>query len=220
MLSATLLELLAAPLDDDGARRLSRDWLCAAIVFSDEEPEDDFSEICSAEVIELFFDNEANFESASDHLLSWIVSKSVDPFPFWDVFLAIKYRLSGDLEFTPTRIRRLIDRCPVMFRQLGLTVESAVKRTLDPDSIRTENGLPFSDLKKLLGAPTPSEHDVIEVVRENGDVHSQKQILDLLSAKGKIPSEGTVKKACAVLMQRRLLARHPSGKGYVLGPLA
>lgn len=80
----------------------------------------------------------------------------------------------------------------------------------------------LEELRKYVGAPSRSEQLVIDVVREHGCINSQKQILDLLGKRASQDwlSEGTVKKACADLKRRSILATPSSGKGYVLGPLA
>lgn len=78
----------------------------------------------------------------------------------------------------------------------------------------------WDELRDLYATPTPAEQDVIDVVRENGVVESQRDIQDLLNLKLKEPSVGTIKKVCADLKRRGILVSPKSGKGYTLGPVA
>jgi hypothetical protein len=64
---------------------------------------------------------------------------------------------------------------------------------------------------------SPTEQDIVDVIREaGGEVASQAAVLDALSVKGKIPSEGTTKITLAALVRHGILQTGPGGKGYRL----
>ena len=65
---------------------------------------------------------------------------------------------------------------------------------------------------------SPAEQDIVDVLREAGDRLSQSELLDLLSAKGKIPSVGTTKTMAAAMVRHRILTQGSDshGKGYGL----
>ena len=69
------------------------------------------------------------------------------------------------------------------------------------------------DAEKVLAA----EQDIIDVIREAGGyVPSQTLVFNALSAKDKIPSEGTTKVNLAAMKRHGILQAGPGGKGYKL----
>lgn len=106
-------------------------------------------------------------------------------------------------------------------RRVRLDLDRMVRSFARTDKPSSKSSLGLAELKRLMGPPSRAEQVVIDVVRQHGPVRSQQQILSLLSKQGKKElSDGTLKKVCADLRKRGVLASPPTGRGYELGPLA